>query len=228
MPAEITRCPAAILWDMDGVLADTTQIHYQSWRQALEAFGASLDLDQFLGTFGCKPADTDARLIPPGHRQNAADIRRLKDELFDRFAAVELHCTPGLPYWLDYFDDRCPQAVATSAVRENAEMLLGILGIRGYFQLLSCSDNLPGKPDPAVYLNAARLLGVKPENCLVFEDSPEGIEAARRANIPVIAVCTSNPATALTHADLVLPDLSCLTEPMLNQLVLDRSSFFTS
>jgi beta-phosphoglucomutase-like phosphatase (HAD superfamily) len=228
MPAEITHCPAAVLWDMDGVLADTTQLHYQSWRQALEAFGASLDLDQFLGTFGCKPADTDARLIPPEHRQNAAAIRRLKDELFDRFAALELHCTPGLPYWLDYFSRRCPQAVATSAVRENAEMLLGILGIRGRFQLLSCSDNLPGKPDPAVYLNAARLLGVNPAHCLVFEDSPEGIEAARRANIPVIAICTSNPAEALSRADLVLPDLSCLTEPMLNQLVLERNSLSAS
>jgi beta-phosphoglucomutase-like phosphatase (HAD superfamily) len=78
--------------------------------------------------------------------------------------------------------------------------------------------DLPGKPDPAVFLLAARLLGVAPRDCLVVEDAVQGVEAAKRAGMRCVAVLTTNPAERLQQADLVLPDLTNLTLEQLAEL----------
>ena len=96
--------------------------------------------------------------------------------------------------------------------------MLAIIGLEGVFQTIVTSSEAPGKPDPTIFLIAASRLGVEPQNCLVIEDSPSGIEAARRAGIPVIAVCTTNPAESLAGANLVIDDLLQLAEVDLHAL----------
>ena len=110
------------------------------------------------------------------------------------------------------------QAVASSAPQANIDALLDELGIRSFFQVEASGATLKGKPDPAVFLLAAQLLGVEPAHCLVIEDAVAGVEAARRARMKCIAVETTNPAEKLSGADVVLKDLSLLKIPILQDL----------
>jgi HAD superfamily hydrolase (TIGR01509 family) len=204
----------AILWDLDGVLVDSLEAHYLSWRQAMSTYNLALSREKFLQYFGCAPAQVTAGVIGEAASEEVkAEIRRVKDALFDEIAPGTLRVMPGAVEALQRYDGVYLQAVATSATRQQAKLLLESAGISGYFQALATSSEAPGKPDPGVFLLAASRLGVEVGECLVIEDSPRGIEAAQRAGMAVIAVCTTNPLEALSSADLVLPDLTYLVDP---------------
>ncbi len=210
---------------MDGVLADTTEFHYQSWRTALSEHGLALERERFLQYFGRTPAETQAGLLRDLPGELILEIRRRKEELFNQTTPGNVRSTPGVLAWLERFSIRCPQAVASSAPVDIIETLLEDLGIRGYFQAIISGSLLQvSKPDPAIFLIAAKELGVEPRRCLVIEDSPSGIEAARTAGIPVIAICTSNPAKNLLDANLVLANLTELREEHLSRLGLNRTT----
>jgi HAD superfamily hydrolase (TIGR01509 family) len=197
---------------MDGVLVDSTELHFLSWNKALEPFGIALTRSEFLAFFGRSPTDvTEGILGSKVSLQAQAEIRRRKDEYFDRSASQQVKLLPGAKEWVSYFSGRLPQAVATSATFEQASRILETVGLNSFFQAVVTSSDVPGKPDPGVFLKAARRLGVETRNCLVIEDSPSGVAAARRAGTKVIAVCSTNTAAALADADLILPDLTHLT-----------------
>ena len=197
---------------MDGVLSDTTDLHYQTWHAAFADFGIDLQREQFLPFFGRSPTITLDGLLGPeidaGLRQK---IRNRKISLFNEAASSMLLPTPGVLNWLEFFSYHCVQAVASSAPLENITLILDKLNIRKYFQSIVSGTEMCSKPDPFVFLRAAKELSASPKTCLIIEDSPSGIEAAKRARIPVIAICTSNHAAQLNQADIVLPDLSELS-----------------
>ena len=121
--------------------------------------------------------------------------------------------------WLQCFDGMgLKQAVGSSAPQENIDVLLKELGLSQWFSALVAGASIPGKPDPAVFLRAAELLGVQPAECLVIEDAVAGVEAAKRAGMRCLAVCTTNPAEKLQKADRVVADLTHLTMEMLTEL----------
>jgi beta-phosphoglucomutase-like phosphatase (HAD superfamily) len=99
-------------------------------------------------------------------------------------------------------------AIASSAPRENIELIMDTLDIARYFLvIISEKDVTRGKPEPDGYLLAAKRLGVKPENCLVIEDAIVGVTAARRAGMHCLAVTNSHPRDSLNDADLVVDSL---------------------
>jgi beta-phosphoglucomutase-like phosphatase (HAD superfamily) len=100
--------------------------------------------------------------------------------------------------------------VASSAPQENIDFLVDELGLRRYFKALCAGHELPGKPDPAIFLHAAAALELPPQSCIVIEDSRAGIEAARRAGMKCIAVATTNPPGVLSWADWVVASLDQL------------------
>jgi beta-phosphoglucomutase-like phosphatase (HAD superfamily) len=85
------------------------------------------------------------------------------------------------------------------------------LGVRSYFTAVVSGAEMPGKPDPAVFLEAARRIGVPPENCLVIEDSVAGVQAALRGGMKCLAVTTTNPGALLKDAHLILDSLELLS-----------------
>ena len=139
-------------------------------------------------------------------------IQRVSDRkeiLFRESIKGSAKLLPGVREWLERFAEMgIKQAVASSAPQANIDALLDELGIRSYFQAEAAGATLKGKPDPAVFLLAAQLLGVEPAHCLVIEDAVAGVEAARRAGMKCVAVLTTNPADKLSGADVVLKDLS--------------------
>jgi HAD superfamily hydrolase (TIGR01509 family) len=206
--------PKAILWDMDGVLADTTPLHFATWEQILHEEGIAFDRQQFQKIYGLKNHD----LIPflAGKPMESHSIERIasrKELAFRQRLPGNLLPLPGVVDWLMRFQSwGCKQAVASSAPPENVEALVNELGIRTYFDSLVTPGELPGKPDPAVFLLAASQLGVSPRKCLVIEDSIPGVEAARRAAMRCVAVATTNPPQVLTGADIVVTTMAQLTE----------------
>jgi beta-phosphoglucomutase-like phosphatase (HAD superfamily) len=100
----------------------------------------------------------------------------------------------------------------------NIEALTEVLGISRFFDALVSAERMPGKPDPAVFLEAARRIGEPPRSCIVIEDSVHGIDAARSAGMKCIAVTNTHPAGLLRGADLVMDSLESLMPEALREL----------
>ena len=212
--------PSAVLWDMDGVLADTSPLHFATWELILNEQGIPFDRQKFHLIYGLKNGD----LLPflagkPMDLQWVERIAARKELAFRQALPGQLHTLPGVVDWLQRFQAwGCKQAVASSAPPENVDALVDELDIRRFFDALVTPGDLPGKPDPAVFLQAARRLNVHPKDCLVIEDSIPGLQAAKAANMHCIAVATTNPPEALTQADIVVETLSKLTEAQVRSL----------
>ena len=210
----------AVLWDMDGVIVDTFDAHYNAWQQTFDELSQPFDIEMFRKTFGMNnrlilttifERDLSERFI-----QRVSDRKEI---LFRESIKGFAKLLPGVREWLNRFAELgIKQAVASSAPQANIDALLDELGIRGYFQAEAAGATLKGKPDPAVFLLAAQLLGVEPAHCLVIEDAVAGVEAACRGGMKCVAVQTTNPADKLSGADVVFKDLSQLNEETLQKL----------
>jgi HAD superfamily hydrolase (TIGR01509 family) len=205
---------------MDGVLADTSQLHFETWERILVEQGIPFDRHKFHLIYGLKNQDllpylTDRPLEP----EWVEWIADQKEQAFRQALHGNLFPLPGVVMWLQRFSAMgYRQAVASSAPPENVEVLVDELGICMYFDALVTPGDLPGKPDPAVFLLAASQLEVSPDDCIVIEDSIPGIDAARRAGMRCIAVTTTNPPEALTQADLVVGTMDQLTVEQVDSL----------
>lgn len=202
----------AILWDMDGVLADTSQLHFKTWERVLNQQGIPFDRQKFHRIFGLKNRDLLPYLANEPLEPHWIDWISDQKELAFRQSLPGLQPLPGVVDWLRRFNSwGWKQAVASSAPPENVEDLVDVLGIRDYFDALVTPGELPGKPDPAVFLKASQQLAIPVSYCIVIEDSIPGIEAAKHAGMFCIAVTTTNPPEALSQADIVVETMDQLT-----------------
>jgi beta-phosphoglucomutase len=132
---------------------------------------------------------------------------------------------PGVVHWLQRLKAYgARQAVASSAPLANIDLLIDSLGLRQYFHGVVSAAGMAGKPDPAVFLKAAALIGVPPARCVVVEDAVVGVQAARSAGMHVIAVTTTHPRAALAAADIVVDSLLELPEHAFEALALGDGS----
>jgi len=201
-----------VIWDMDGVLVDTGEFHFPAWSQVLSEHGIPFTRELFRTTFGMNNAGILTVLLgqaPPP--ELLAEISDRKEQLFRQAVRGHVQPLPGVLAWLERLKAAAMrQAIASSAPPANIDALVDELGLRTYFDAIVSGSDLPGKPDPAVFLEAARLIGVPPERCVVVEDAVAGVEAARRASMKCIAVTTTNPANALREADVIVERLDAL------------------
>jgi HAD superfamily hydrolase (TIGR01509 family) len=189
-----------VIWDMDGVLADTTEAHFQAWARALSAHEIPFDRLVFDRVFGMNNVGTLTVLLGrPPTRQEVTDIADCKERIFRHAAGRLVRPMPGAIRLLGELGQAgWFQAVASSAPQENIGLLVDAFGIRRYFAAILSGARLPaGKPDPALFLAAARALQLPPQRCVVVEDAPVGVEAACRAGMPCIAVATTRPRETL-------------------------------
>jgi beta-phosphoglucomutase len=182
----------AVLWDLDGTLLDSEEYHWQSWRDTMAALGRPITRDQFLATFGLRNDEILPRWLGTG--ATPGDIARVsleKERLYRKLLQEGgVGPLPGAAEWVRRLDSkRWKQAIASSAPRENVDVVLEVLGLGSFFQaVVSAEDVAAGKPDPQVFLIAAARLEVPPSCCIVVEDAAAGIEAARRAGMRSIGV----------------------------------------
>jgi HAD superfamily hydrolase (TIGR01509 family) len=142
-----------------------------------------------------------------------------KEQLFRQIVQGHAQPLPGVVSWLERLKDTgARQAIASSAPPANIDTLVDELGLRASFDAIVTGYDMPGKPDPAVFLKAARLINVPSERCIVVEDAVAGVEAAKRAGMKCIAVTTTNPASALREADVVVDRLDALIDDAFTHL----------
>jgi HAD superfamily hydrolase (TIGR01509 family) len=211
----------AIIWDMDGVLADTGEAHFRAWQMLLADRGG-ITRDQFKETFGmANPAILKRWLgddAPPALLEKLATRKEL------RFRALVDECVrilPGVLDWLERGRQRgYRQVVASSGEMDNIVAVTAALGIGNYFDALLSGAFLPlSKPDPAIFLRAAAAAGATPADCLVIEDAVVGVEAAHHAGMRCLAVTTTRSAKKLAEADLVVDSLVALDEGAFDRLL---------
>ncbi len=213
---------AAAIWDMDGVLVDTGQPHYRSWVEALAKRSLPLTYEQFSSTFGMN--NTSILKLWLGEDTPQSEIDQVADEketIFRRLvSAGSIQPLPGVHALLEGLRRAgLRQAVASSAPQANIDVLLESTRLRPFFDAVVSAARLPGKPDPAVFLEAASRLGVSPASCVVVEDAVAGVEGARRAGMRCIAVTTTNSAANLAAADLVVDSLEQVSAESFRRLL---------
>jgi len=192
--------PRAVLWDLDGTLADSEEYHWLSWRDAMRAEGVELTYDRFLASFGQR----NDRILGAwlGEAADATRIRRIGDwkEAEYRRLAEARGLTPlaGAREWVERLHrDGWKQAIASSAPRLNVETMLHVLKFDGLIDAMVSADEVKkGKPDPDVFLAAAAAVSVPPSRCVVVEDAPAGVEAGRRAGMKTVGVNAKSPLAA--------------------------------
>ena len=195
----------AICFDMDGTLVDSAAVVERGWRRFADRHG--LDAESFLGqVHGIRSSDAVAAIAPwlDAH----AEAERLDAEEAGDFDG--LRPVPGAGRVLAALPDDA-WAVVTSAGRELARARLTAARLPVPRVLVCSEDTSAGKPAPDCYLAAARQLGALPGDCLVVEDVPAGIEAARAAGMPVVGITTTHPAAALA-ADACIETLHELVD----------------
>ena len=194
----------AVIFDMDGVLLDSGVHHRDAWRLLLADLGVAAPAPDFWRRTIGRPAEEavgvllDRALAPA----EAAALARRKREHYTRLAARGMLPIAGAPAFVESLARRgVPRAVATSALRHDAEALLSEIGVREHFEVIVTADDVRwGKPNPEVFLRAAAGLGWPPKGCLVFEDAVVGVHAARNAGMRVVGLTTAHTARELLAA----------------------------
>ncbi len=202
----------AIIWDLDGVLVHSGDLHYETWRETLaEAFGLDLTREAFDTTFGMDNFGVLRVLAPrPLTHGEAVQLVERKEAAYRRRATECLQPVPAALELVRHLKAHgWKQAVATSSPRDNLALISRLLGLERWMDALICFDDVGrGKPDPALFLLAAERMGVPPARCVVVEDAPAGLIAARAAGMKSLAVTTTHPPAVLAQADRVVCSLA--------------------
>jgi beta-phosphoglucomutase len=215
-----------VLWDVDGTLVDTAELHYQAWVALTHELNQPFTRQDFAATFGQRNPEIIPRLFGTHLTdREVADLGARKEDLYRTAAQKGVELLPGVRPLLD--DLRAAgfrQAVASSAPRENLELILRLTGSAPYFAaVVAMEDTQRGKPDPEVFLLAAGKLGIAPAHCLVLEDAPAGVQAAKAGGMKCIAVnfVGHHPETTLCEAgaDRVVQTLKQVSAETVRQLL---------
>ncbi|GHE53353.1 phosphatase [Streptomyces cellulosae] len=196
----------ALLFDNDGTLVSSLDSVNRCWTRWAVEYGLTAEDFARIELHGRPAAEIAADLLPAHVVPQA--VARIEDLEVEDVTDGGVSLLPGTKEFLAALPAE-RWAVVTSAARRLAEARLGAAGILPK-TLVAADDITRGKPDPEPYLLAARLLGVDPADCVVFEDAPAGLQAGRAAGMTTVALATTHRAEELT-ADLVVKDLSALS-----------------
>lgn len=212
-----------VIFDMDGVLVDSANAHYESWRRLGVETGKTITREQFLASFGRQSRDVIKLFFGdlPDDQIKAMDAR--KESIFRDLIRGNPPIVPGaveLVRGLKAHGVRL--AIGSSAPRENVDIVLDAADIREAFDVIvSAKDVTRGKPDPQIYATTCDRLRLPPSQCVVIEDAPVGVRAAKAAGAKCIAVMTEQPREALSAADLIVKRLADLTPERVISLVVE-------
>lgn len=181
--------PQALIFDCDGTLTDSMPAHYVAWRAALAPHNLELAEERFYRLAGVPSYRIIEMLIEEtGRTVDGTAILREKEAQFLRWLHLIEPIAPVTNVVREH-RGRTKMAVASGGLRQVILAQLKQIGFEGWFEAVVCAEDTPRhKPEPDVFLEAARRLGVAPESCLVYEDADLGIEAARRAGMAWVDV----------------------------------------
>jgi beta-phosphoglucomutase family hydrolase len=199
-----------ILWDMDGVIVDSSSFHFAAWQEAFAERGIKFARQDFTKLFGTRNDFIIGRIM--GRELPERDVKimvREKEEIFRREATGNIKSFPGAVKLLNAIKrGNFKLGLVSSAPKENIDLVLRELNLNGIFDCVVFGQEVSeSKPSPQIYLLAARKLEVAPSDCVVIEDSPLGVKAAKTAGMKCLAITNSHPRQELKEADKVVDSL---------------------
>jgi beta-phosphoglucomutase len=199
----------AVVFDFDGVLASSIQVHAVAYQLTLQPLGVPVDVHQVYLREGARSETIIRSFMEEAGRDPDEELvgrlATLKQRVFERIGE------PGLYPWarqvVETIDERgYPLAICTGTRRENVPGIAGELADR--FDFVASEETYEhDKPHPQAFETAVEGLGVEPERCLAVENAPRGIQSARKAGMVVVGVATTLAAGEVAEADLVLADV---------------------
>jgi len=202
-----------VIFDLDGVLVDTSGFHRQAWYDLAQKEGFQMSDGFFRSTFGMQ----NYQILPmlAGRKLPADEISRLshwKEKRYRELIKGKLSLDNGIKVLLEKLRDiGFVLAVGTSTPRVNLDFILAQLNIDCIFDVCVAAEDVEhGKPAPDTFLKAAEKLSLPPGRCVVVEDAVQGVQAGKNAGMPVVALTTTRNRADLQQADLIVESLSVL------------------
>lgn len=210
----------ALLFDLDGTLADTDSVHLPTWVDVLEPYGVEVDEAFYRESISGRTTDEIIRaLLPDLTDEENRSVGDAKEASF-RERASELEPLPGLVDFVEWGRERGTWiGLVTNAPEENVEAILPALELRDLFDTVVLAEEVEAvKPDPAPYRTALEKTGVAPEEALAFEDSVSGISSSVAAGIPTVGITSSQAPERLLEAG-AFTTAQDFTDPQLRALI---------
>jgi len=203
----------AVIFDMDGVLIDSYRAHFLSWKQIAQSLGHDMGEDEFAATFGQTNRDILRHLYPSLSPESCAALGEKKEETFREIIKKDFPAMDGASELLtELHKAGAILAVGSSAPPENIRTVLDHLPGSEYVAAVTNGSEITrGKPDPEVFLKTCEKIGLPSSRCIVVEDAPVGVSAARAAGCAVIAITGTATKEQLNEADLVVTSLRQLS-----------------
>jgi beta-phosphoglucomutase len=219
----------AVIWDVDGTLVDTAELHYRAWVVMARELNVPFSREGFAATFGWRNPEVIRQLWPGRFSDRQSDeLGQRKEELYRKEAERGVELLPGVwPLLEGLHAAGFKQAVGSSAPRRNIDLILQLTRTASFFDgVVAMEDVTRGKPDPQVFLAAAAKVGTPPARCVVLEDAVAGVQAAKAGGMKCVAVTFvgHHPEEKLkaAGADRVVPTLEQLDVAALRDLVNNR------
>lgn len=197
------------IFDMNGTMIDDMEFHNRIWHSIItEELGGSLSMEEVKTQMYGKNSELLERVFGKGkftfEEMNWWSLE--KEKRYQKAYLPHLRLLPGMDDFLEnsYFN-KIPMAIGSAAITFNVDFVLDNLSIRHYFKGIVTADDVhTSKPDPETFLKAAKLLGISPSNCIVFEDAPKGVEAAKNAGMDCVVVLSAHDSQEFKKYDNVL------------------------
>lgn len=183
----------AFLFDLNGTMVDDMSYHINAWHRIFNELGAAFSLERTKQECYGKNHEILERIFPGRFSDVEKNKMSIEKEIqYQKAFAPHLRLIDGLPEFLEEAaKQNIKMAIGSAAILFNIDFVLDGLNIRHYFDAIVSADDVHrSKPDPETYLNCAKLLGVSPKNCIVFEDAPKGVECAVNAGMQSIVLTT--------------------------------------
>ena len=207
----LSPAQCAVLFDLDGVIVDSKEVHYLAFKRLADEEGLAFGPEDFKKIFGMHNNDIFPILFGGPVPQERIDALAEHKEAFVRdMVRGRVEALPGVKGLIPALHAAgFYLAIGTSTPLANVELILGELELRNYFRfIISAEDVTEGKPNPQVFLLGAQRLGIPPERCVVVEDAVAGVQAAHNGGMKALAVTTNHSREALGKAERVVDSLA--------------------
>lgn len=211
---DISQYKAAI-FDMDGTMIRNMSYHKKAWQEFLRRHDVDLSDEEFQEKISGKKNDAIFELVFGGNL-SVDDLKKYADEketIYRKLYEDEIEEVEGLTDFIARLHELgIKTAIATTAPKDNREFALESLNLNGKFDIILGDEHVSnGKPHPEIYMETARLLGVEPGSCIVFEDSLPGVQSGSAAGMTVVALLTSHNPSDLSEADYLVNNFTELS-----------------
>lgn len=213
--------PKAFLFDLNGTMIDDMQYHITAWYRILNELGAGISMERMKKECYGKNNELLERVFPGRFSEDEKNYMSLeKEKQYQQEYRPQLKLIDGLDIFLKQSDEKnIAMAIGSAAIMFNIDFVLDGLNIRPYFTAIVSADDVQySKPHPQTYLQCAAKLNLLPQNCIVFEDSPKGVEAAANAGMPSVVITSMHPKEDFESYDNILLFISNFMDENLNRL----------